>query len=419
MSPPYEEGTPTVISQVGELIYGGGLGHVLYLSLQVGTTLILVLAANTSFADFPRLASFHANDNFLPRQLTKRGHRLVFSNGIVALSAAATVLTIATGARVEKLIALYAIGVFTSFTMSQTGMAKHHLTHREPHWRRGLVINGVGAFLSLGVDIIIAVTKFSDGAWVVLVLVPVVVVMLMRLARQYEHEADQLEHGVPEAATARVLRRHVVMVFVDRLDLATARAIQYARTLTPDELRAVHFVLDAAAADELAASWRRLGLARIPLELVDCPDRRLHPRRGRDRGPRSGRRRDRGQRAAPRPQVPRSLAPDPARPDRRVAHPRRVAAAATRTSPRCRSTSMRNRRQLVEPLEVAVAANGHAVRPGPNGNAAADDPRWRQHVVVEGTVRSMRVPATRRRALARVRPDRRQHRDLHRVLRPP
>ena len=150
-------GTPTVISQIGRLVYGpGALGQLLFYGLQAGTMLILVLAANTSFADFPRLASFHAEDNFMPRQLTKRGHRLVFSNGIIFLAVASIAVLIVTNAKVDRLIPLYAIGVFTSFTLSQAGMAKHHLTHREPHWRYGLVVNGIGAVLSLLVDVIIA-----------------------------------------------------------------------------------------------------------------------------------------------------------------------------------------------------------------------------------------------------------------------
>jgi amino acid transporter len=273
---PFEEGTPTVISQVGELVYGGGVaGRALYYCLQAGTMLILVLAANTSFADFPRLASFHAGDNFMPRQLTKRGHRLVFSNGIIFLSVAATALVLVTGAQVDRLIPLYAIGVFTSFTLSQAGMAKHHLVHREPGWRFGLFVNGTGAVLSLIVDVIIAVTKFTHGAWVIVVLVPVMVLFLMRLARQYEQEADQLEHDVPQAIAAGLLRRHVVCVFIDRLDLAAARALQYGRSLRPDDLRAVHFVIDEQRGEELAEAWGQHGLSAVSLELVNCPDRRL------------------------------------------------------------------------------------------------------------------------------------------------
>ncbi|HEY3239361.1 MAG TPA: OB-fold nucleic acid binding domain-containing protein, partial [Acidimicrobiia bacterium] len=161
------------------------------------------------------------------------------------------------------------------FTLSQAGMAKHHITHKEPSWRFGLFVNGMGAILSAVVDVIIAITKFTHGAWVIVVLVPVMVVFLVRLARQYETEADQLECEVPAAASARILSRHVVLVFVDRLDLAATRAIQYARTLTPDDLRAVHFVVDPAQAHELAGNWRRLGMGRVALELVECPDRRL------------------------------------------------------------------------------------------------------------------------------------------------
>jgi amino acid transporter len=273
---PFESGTPTVISQIGKLVYGkSGLGTGFYLALQAGTALILILAANTSFADFPRLASFHAGDNFMPRQLTKRGHRLVFSNGIIALAAASTVLVIASDAKVDNLIGLYAIGVFTSFTLSQAGMAKHHITHKEPGWRTGLFINGTGAVLSLLVDIIIGITKFTRGAWIVVVLVPVMVTLLVRLNRQYEAEAEELEHDAPRAAEASPRRRHVVLVFVDRLDAAAARAIQYAKTLTPDELRAVHFDLDPVRTEDLTTAWRRLGLGRLTLDVIDCPDRRL------------------------------------------------------------------------------------------------------------------------------------------------
>src|SRR5581483_7907779 len=273
---PYEKGTPTVISQIGKLVFGGGpLGHGLFYALQAGTMLILVLAANTSFADFPRLASFHAGDNFMPKQLTKRGHRLVFSNGIIALATAAVVLLFATEAKVDRLIPLYAIGVFTSFTMSQAGMAKHHVTRKEPGWRKGLFVNGMGAVLSLVVDIIILITKFAHGAWVIVLLVPIMVAGLMRLNRQYESEASELEDDARAAAESPILKRHVVLVLIDRLDRSAARAIQYARSLMPDELRAVHIADDWPRAEELAQEWSRLALSRLPLELVECPDRRV------------------------------------------------------------------------------------------------------------------------------------------------
>jgi amino acid transporter len=273
---PFEKGTPTVISQVGKLVYGTGVsGHLFFYLLQAGTMLILVLAANTSFADFPRLASFAAADGFMPRWLSKRGHRLVFSNGIVSLAVAATVLVVATSAKVSRLIPLYAIGVFTSFTLSQAGMAKHHWTRREPGWQRGLAINATGAVISLVVDVIIAVTKFSEGGWVIIVAVPILVVVLLRLNRQYVEEEQELREDAPRAAAAPILKRHAVIILVDQLDLAAARAIQYARSLTPDDLRAVHFAVDTARASDLRQAWGELGLARVPLDIIECPDRRL------------------------------------------------------------------------------------------------------------------------------------------------
>ena len=273
---PFLEGTPTVLSQIGELVYGSsGMGHLLYLSLQAGTVLILVLASNTSYADFPRLASFAAGDAFLPRQLTTRGHRLVFSNGILALSAVSILLVVATQAKVERLIPLYAIGVFTGFTLSQAGMAKHHLRHKAPGWRRGFAINGVGAAVSLLVALVTGITKFTEGAWVVVTVVPLVVWLLFRLNRQYVDEETELEHDAHLAAEAPILRRHVVIVLVDRLDVAAARAIQYARTLAPDELRAVHFDLDPLRPARLAERWRSLGLTRLTLDIIECQDRRV------------------------------------------------------------------------------------------------------------------------------------------------
>jgi amino acid transporter len=273
---PFETGTPTVISEIGRLTYGSSaLGQVLFYSLQAGTLLILVLAANTSFADFPRLASFAAADHFMPRQLNKRGHRLVYSNGILFLAGAAVVILLITDAKVDRLIPLYAIGVFTSFTLSQSGMAKHHITRKEPGWRKGLFINATGAVMSLVVDIIIAITKFSHGAWIVIVMVPILVALLLRLNRQYTAEAEELAEDAPRACAAPILRRHVVLVFLDQLDLPGARAIQYARALMPDEMRAVHFAVDMQRARQLQRAWTELGLSRITLEIVECPDRRL------------------------------------------------------------------------------------------------------------------------------------------------
>ncbi len=273
---PFEDGTPTVLAQIGEAVYGDGTGGLLMSHvLQFATLLILVLAANTGFAGFPALASFQAADSFLPRQLTRRGHRLVFSNGIIALAGTAAVLVVVTNAAVTKLIPLYAIGVFIGFTLSQAGMTKRHLQRKEPGWQKGFVVNGVGAVISAAVVVIVTTTKFADGAWVMVIVMPLFVLLLLRVNRQYVREAHRLEHDVPAAAIAPILRRHVVLVFVDRLDMAAARAIQYARTLTPNELRVVHFAIDDAEAAALRDEWSRTGLQRVPLEVIDCPDRRL------------------------------------------------------------------------------------------------------------------------------------------------
>jgi amino acid transporter len=277
---PYTEGTPTVISQIGKAVYGlyngeSAVGHALWISLQLGTMLILILAANTSYADFPRLASFQATDNFMPRQLTKRGHRLVFSNGIIALTGAAIVFLVFTGAKVEKLIPMYAIGVFTGFALSQAGMTKHHFRLKQPRWRLGMLINGVGALISILVLIISAIANFTHGAWFIIVLIPVAVIPLFRLNKQYEEEAVELVSDAKEAAEAPILQRHVVIVLLDTLDMAAARAIQYARALNPDELTAVHFDLDPIRTKDLTESWSRLGFSRLSLDLVACPDRRI------------------------------------------------------------------------------------------------------------------------------------------------
>ena len=165
-----------MISQVGKLVYGETASVTsLFYALQAGTMLILVLAANTSFADFPGSPRSTPATTSCPASSLIRGHRLVFSNGIIFLAGAAIVTLLATGGEVSRLIPLYAIGVFTSFTLSQPGMAKHHITHKEPTWKRGLVINGIGALLSLLVLVIVAAVKFREGAWVIIVLVPIMV----------------------------------------------------------------------------------------------------------------------------------------------------------------------------------------------------------------------------------------------------
>ena len=273
---PFILGAPTVISQEAQAVFGSGpAGHTLFYMVQLATLLILYTGGNTSFNGFPFLASFVAGDRFLPRQLTKRGHRLTFSNGIIVLAIVAITLLLVTRANVTALVAVYAIGVFTGFTMAGAGMSKHHWVHRARGWRHKLVINGSASVLSAIVVLILAVAKFKQGAWTVVLLFPILTIALIRLNRQYRAEAQQLDKGAMEATEVPILHRHIVLVFVDRLDLATARAIQYARSLNPDEVRAVHFLLDNAVAQVLRENWGRLMIRRLPLEIRECRDRRL------------------------------------------------------------------------------------------------------------------------------------------------
>ncbi len=277
---PYASGTPTVISQVAKAAFGSAwYGHLGYVLVQVATALILITGANTPFTGFPFLASFIAEDSFLPRQLTRRGHRLAFSNGIIVLTVAALALLLGVGAHVDKLIPFYAIGVFTGFSMAGFGMAKYHRTHRGPNWRRGNVISLLGGVVSAAVVVIFAVTKFTEGAWLVILLFPVLWLTLMRLNRQYRREARALElvtAAVGVDPTRAHYARHVVLVFVDRLDLALLRALRYAGSLRPTDLRAIHLSLDNTASAELERQWVEHGLGdRVPLQVVECADRRL------------------------------------------------------------------------------------------------------------------------------------------------
>jgi hypothetical protein len=252
----------------------------MYLLLQTASAAILFFGANTSFNGFPALTSFVAEDRFLPRPLTKRGHRLVFSNAIITLTALALALLLVTGGSVDAIVPLFAMGVFTGFSMAGYGMTKHHLTHRQPGWRHKLAINLSAGIMSTIVVGIFAVAKFTEGAWLVVVVLPVLVFALMRLNRQYRTEATVLktelsrtEHDHPELVNDDYAR-HRVFVFVDSIDLAEREALRYAKELRADELTAVHFILDAEHAARLQDRWEDFDRD-TPLRLVDCPDRRL------------------------------------------------------------------------------------------------------------------------------------------------
>ncbi|MBD2833208.1 APC family permease [[Kitasatospora] papulosa] len=272
---PYTDGTPTVIAQEARLVFGGGpLGTAGLVFVQLATALVLYTGANTPFTGFPFLASFVAQDRFLPRVLTRRGHRLAFSNGIISLAVISLALLLATGASVDRLVALYAIGVFTAFTMAGSGLTAYHLRRREPLRRVKITLNALAAVISAAVVLIFAVTKFTEGAWLVVVIFPLGVWALTRINHEYRHEAAALER-LPLGTDRPRDRRHQVFVLVDTLDLAALKGLRYAHELRPDTVRAVHFAIDEAHARRLSAAWERTSATSVPLELVACPDRRL------------------------------------------------------------------------------------------------------------------------------------------------
>ena len=273
---PYAKGSPTVISQVAKATLGSGtFGSVMFYVVQAATMLILITGANTAYSGFPYLVNFVANDGYLPRQLTKRGHRLAFSNGIILLASVATVLVIVTKASVDHLVAFYALGVFTGFTLVGFGMAKRALTMKDSGWRYRYVINTISGVVSFVIIIIFGVVKFTEGAWVIIVITPILVLILLRLNRQYRREQAALKVS-DEKSRKTSITRHDVTVLIDNVDLATVGAVRYARSLNPRDLTAVHFVIDDKRAEDISAEWAdNPALSDVPLELIDVPDRRL------------------------------------------------------------------------------------------------------------------------------------------------
>jgi amino acid transporter len=273
---PYAAGTPTVVAQEVKAILGtGAFGHALYLVVLFGTMTILYTGGNTSFNGFPFLANYVATDQYLPRQLTKRGHRLAFSNGIVVLGVIALVLILIFRAQVNGLVALYAIGVFTGFTMAGLGMYVHHRRRREPHRVRGMTVNLISAIVSAAVVAIFAIAKFTEGAWAIIIIAPLMYFGLLRLHRQYTIEDNALRARADRVSETVPLRRNIVYVLLDRYDLAAARAIQYARSLNPAELRAIHFDIDPKVTRDLEQAWADVGPRNLTLEVIECRDRRI------------------------------------------------------------------------------------------------------------------------------------------------
>lgn len=276
----------TVISQLARTVFQGqGL---LYLATIAATTVILIMAANTSYADFPRLGALVAADGFLPRQLTYRGSRLVFSRGILTLAGVASLLIVVFNASVTRLIPLYAIGVFLSFTLSQAGMARRwwrigHLAPEqviedagstlrfEPGWQLKMLVNGFGAFCTAIVMLVFALTKFSDGAWVVLILVPIMVLAFYTIHRHYHRLARRLSlegFGPPP-----LIRRHRVIMPISGVHRGTLNALRYARTLAQD-VTAVYVSTDPAAAERVRHKWEHWGEG-ARLVILESPYRLL------------------------------------------------------------------------------------------------------------------------------------------------
>ncbi len=266
---PGGNGGESVLSQVTRATFGTGP---FYYVFQLATMGILVLAANTSFADFPRLSSILARDGFMPRQFAFRGERLAFNVGIVALSIVSILLVVAFRGRVEALIPLYAIGVFTAFTLSQAGMVRHWFTERGPGWRRSAVINGVGAVATAIVTVIFAVAKFALGAWIVIVIVPILVGVMLFIHRAYEDETKDL--GVRrESIIGPPRRAQRVIVAAPSLNRAVVQAIKVGRTMARD-VSVVHVTANLEDGERVREQFERQ-VSGVPVTLVESPYRTL------------------------------------------------------------------------------------------------------------------------------------------------
>jgi amino acid transporter len=257
----------TVVSQLARAIFGRGA---LYYAVQAATALILVLAANTAYADFPRLASILARDRYLPRQFMNQGDRLAFSNGIVGLSIFAAILLVVFGGDTHALIPLYMIGVFVSFTLSQAGMVVHWRRLRGPGWRTSAAINGVGALVTGIVLLVVAVTKAHEGAWIIILLIPLHVLFFRATRRHYEGVAEQLTlRGWEPQGT----RKNTVLVPISGIQRAVVEALDYAKSLSND-VRAVYVNIDPAETERLKSQWAKWGEG-VPLVVLESPYRSL------------------------------------------------------------------------------------------------------------------------------------------------
>lgn len=259
----------SVLSQIGRATFGQG--PIWYLLL-IATMAILVLAAQTSFADFPRLASILARDGFMPRQFAFRGERLAFNSGIVALAAVAIVVVVAFRGRVEALIPLYAIGVFTAFTLSQAGMVRHWFTERGPGWWRSAAINGLGAVATGIVTLVFAIAKFAGGAWIIIVIVPLLVVVMLLVQREYRSAEVEL-HVRPEAVIGPPHRRQRIVVPMQEMRRDVIQAIKFGLTMS-GKVVVVHVTDDLQAAEQFRERFERQ-VPGVELVVVESPFREL------------------------------------------------------------------------------------------------------------------------------------------------
>lgn len=259
----------TILSIMGHAVFGSGL---LYWLLQVSTAAILVLSANTAFADFPRLSGIVATDGFLPRQLANRGDRLVLSNGILVLAAASGGLIIIFSGDVSSLIPLFAVGLFMSFTLSQAGMVMHHRRLRESRWRLRLAVNAVGAAATSVVLIVIVVSKFTEGAWIPTVVIPALVVLFLSIKRHYDRVDRELK--LEPGAQLPKLTHTVVVLVGSHLHAGVVTALAYAKSLRPHFLHAVYVADDDEAADKMRTQWATYQLG-IELDVISSPYRAL------------------------------------------------------------------------------------------------------------------------------------------------
>jgi amino acid transporter len=265
---PHDAAYQTVVSQIARSVFGGT--NAAYYYIQFATLGILILAANTAYSDFPRLSYFLARDRYLPKQFTFRGDRLAYSTGIVTLALLAALVLAGFGGETDRLIPLYAVGVFTSFTLSQSGMVSRWLRLKEQGWRAGLPLNLLGAIATGIVALVIASTKFQSGAWIVILLIPLIIMMFKGIHRHYARAAGELAAQTPLEPEEI---EHTVIVPIAAVSRVARQTLAYARSISPN-VTAVHITDDENEIEQMRTDWQALG-SDIPLVIIESPYRSL------------------------------------------------------------------------------------------------------------------------------------------------